>query len=98
MFKLKTNLSLSIRLQPSTRVMYLNNSLISHGICNGTIGVVTNVNPEEYARIAFSVRGSIIDIDIYKHTHYFEINEIIAAVHSSPCRIASLSLYTRCRV
>jgi ATP-dependent exoDNAse (exonuclease V) alpha subunit len=44
-------------------------------ICNGTIGVVTDVNPaEEYSRIAFSVRGSIIDIDIYKQTHYFEIN------------------------
>ncbi|GBB94781.1 hypothetical protein RclHR1_02410027 [Rhizophagus clarus] len=75
MFKPKTNLPLSVRLQPGARVMYLNNSLISHGICNGMIGVVTNVNPtEEYARIAFSVRGSIIDIDIYKQTHYFNIN------------------------
>ncbi|GET00458.1 AAA family ATPase [Rhizophagus clarus] len=75
MFKPKTNLPLSVRLQPGARVMYLNNSLISHGICNGTIGVVTNVNPTEgYARIAFSVRGSIIDIDIYRQTHYFNIN------------------------
>ncbi|GES95496.1 AAA family ATPase [Rhizophagus clarus] len=75
MFKPKTNLLLSVRLQPGAHVMYLNNSLISHGICNGTIDVVTDVNPtEEYARIAFSVRGSIIDIDIYKQTHYFNIN------------------------
>ncbi|GBC06018.1 hypothetical protein RclHR1_06570002 [Rhizophagus clarus] len=75
MFKPKTNLPLSVRLQPGARVMYLNNSLISHGICNGTIGVVTDVNPTEgYARIAFSVRGSIIDIDIYRQTHYFNIN------------------------
>ncbi|GBC08279.1 hypothetical protein RclHR1_00800006 [Rhizophagus clarus] len=74
-FKSKTNLPLSVRLQPGARMMYFNNSLISHGICNGTIGVVTNVNPiEEYARIAFSVRGSIIDIDIYRQTHYFNIN------------------------
>ncbi|CAB4377354.1 unnamed protein product [Rhizophagus irregularis] len=75
MFKPKTNLPLSVRLQPGARVMYLNNSLISHGICNGTIGVVTDVIPlEDYARIAFSVRGSLVDIDIYKHTHYFNIN------------------------
>jgi hypothetical protein len=70
--------------------MYLNNSLISYGICNGIIGVVTYVDPsEEYARITFSVRGSIIDIDIYKQTHYFEINGIIAAVLNFPCRTAS---------
>ena len=55
--------------------MYLNNSLFEQGICNGTIGVITNVNPENLSvRIAFSIRGSIIDIEIYKITHYFKIN------------------------
>ena len=29
---------------------------------------------DQYVRVAFSVRGSIVDIDIYKQTHYFEIN------------------------
>jgi ATP-dependent exoDNAse (exonuclease V) alpha subunit len=77
MFKPKTNLPLSARIQPGAHVMYLNNSLISHGICNGTIGVITDVNPsDEYVRIAFSVRGSIIDIDIHKQTHYFKVNGI----------------------
>ncbi|GBB86739.1 hypothetical protein RclHR1_13130005 [Rhizophagus clarus] len=76
MFKPKTNFLLSVCLQPGACVMYLNNFLISYGTCNGTIGVVTDVNlTEEYARIAFSVRGSIIDIDIYKQTHYFNIND-----------------------
>ncbi|CAB4412311.1 unnamed protein product [Rhizophagus irregularis] len=75
MFKPKTNLPSYIRIQPGARVMYLNNSLIEHGICNGTMGVITDVNPsEQIVRVAFSVRGSIIDIDVYKHTHYFEIN------------------------
>src|SRR5262249_52603775 len=75
MFKSKTNLLPSVRLQPGARVMYLNNSLIAQGICNGTIGVVTDVNPQDQCvRVAFSIRGSIIDIDIYKQTHYFEIN------------------------
>jgi len=75
MFKPKTNLPECVRLQPGARVMYLNNSLITHGICNGTIGVVIYVNPlDEYVRVAFSVRSSIIDIDVYKQTHYFEVH------------------------
>src|ERR1044071_1089880 len=76
MFKPKTNLPLSVRLQPGARVMYLNNSLISHGICNGTVGVITDINHlDGCVRVAFSTKGSIIDIDVYKHTHYFKINE-----------------------
>ena len=76
MFKPKTNLPLSVRLQPGARIMYLNNSLISHGICNGTVGVITDVNHlDGYVRVAFSTKGSIIDIDVYKHTYYFKINE-----------------------
>ena len=75
MFKPKTNLPPLVRLQPGVHIMYLNNSLIDQGICNGTIGIVTDLNlSEQYARIAFSVKGSIVDIDIYKHTHYFNIN------------------------
>jgi hypothetical protein len=70
--------------------MYLNNSLIFHGICNGTIGMVTDVNPlEDYSRIAFSVRGSLVDIDIYKHTYHFKSMEIIAVTPNSPSRILS---------
>jgi len=75
MFKSKTNLPINIRLQPGARVMYLNNSLIEYKICNGTIGIVTDINlSEQIIRVAFSVRGSIIDIDVTKQTHYFEIN------------------------
>jgi len=44
MFKPKTNLPSSVRLQPGVRVMYLNNSLIDQGICNGTVGVITDVD------------------------------------------------------
>ena len=71
-FKSRTNLSSSVRLQPGTRVMFLNNSLIEEGICNDTMGVITDVNPkEESARVASSIRGSLIDANI---PHYFEIN------------------------
>src|SRR6185437_1195243 len=36
MFRQKTNLHSSVHLQPGARVMYLNNSLITHGICNSS--------------------------------------------------------------
>ena len=75
MFKSRTNLPPFVRLQPGARVMYLNNSLIEYGICNGTIRIITNVNTtDQYIRVAFSIRGSIIDIDIYKQTHHFNVN------------------------
>ena len=41
-FKLKTNLLPLIRIQQGARVMYLNNSLIEKGICNGTVGIITD--------------------------------------------------------
>jgi hypothetical protein len=82
MFKPKTNLPSSLHLQPGARV----NSLISYGICNGTM-LMNDVDPfEEYARIAFSVRGSIIDIDIYIT---LKLMEIIVAIVNFPCRTAS---------
>jgi ATP-dependent exoDNAse (exonuclease V) alpha subunit len=75
MFKPKTNLPSSVRLQPGARVMYLNNSLIDQGICNGTVGVITDVDVQHRCvRVAFSVRGSLVDADIYEVIHYFTIN------------------------
>ena len=75
MFKPKTNLLSNVRLQPGARVMYLNNSLIDQGICNGTVGVITDVDVQHRCvRVAFSVRGSLVDADIYKVIHYFSIN------------------------
>jgi len=47
MFKSKTNLPSSVRLQPGARVMFLNNSLMDEGMCNSTMGVITDVNPIE---------------------------------------------------
>jgi len=44
MFKPKINLSSYLHLQQGARVIYLNNSLIEQGICNGTISIITNVN------------------------------------------------------
>src|ERR1043165_4382189 len=74
-FKSRTNLPPSVRLQPGACIMYLNNSLIEQGICNSTVGIITDVNPtEESVQVTFSIRGFIININIYKQTHYFELN------------------------
>ena len=89
MFKPKTNLPLSVRLQPGARVMYLNNFLISYSICNGTIDVVTDINHlDGCVQVAFSTKESIIDIDVYKHTHYFKINGANSHRMQFPCKTA----------
>ncbi|CAG8749373.1 10782_t:CDS:2, partial [Funneliformis mosseae] len=43
---------------------FLNNSLINERMCNDTTGVIMDVNPvEQSVRVAFSIRGSLIDVD-----------------------------------
>ena len=56
--------------------MFLDNSLMQQGICNGTIGIITDLDIEnENVCIAFSIRSSIINSTIYKKTHYFELHK-----------------------
>jgi len=52
--------------------MYLKNNLIEHNICNGTVGVILDINLDPLqVRIAFSVMGEIVDIGIKKkHLHF----------------------------
>src|SRR5215212_10352113 len=45
LFKRKTNLSAQLRLQQGARVMYLRNDLMDQHVCNGTIGMVTDIDP-----------------------------------------------------
>ena len=74
-FKSKTNLPASVRLQQGAKVMYLNNSKIDLNICNGSIGVITDVNVEaNTVRVAFNVPSGIIDIEIQPEVNYFNIN------------------------
>ena len=55
--------------------MYLNNSKIDLNICNGSIGVITDVNVEaNTVRVAFNVPSGIIDIEIQPEVNYFNIN------------------------
>jgi ATP-dependent DNA helicase PIF1 len=71
-FKSKTNMPTTIRLQQGARIMYLNNSLIEDGICNGTIGVITDLNKEQpTVQVAFCIHGAIIHKWITRETTYF---------------------------
>jgi ATP-dependent DNA helicase PIF1 len=74
-FKLKTNMPPTVRLQQGARVMYLNNSLIDNGICNGTIGVVTDINKQQPSvKVAFCIHGAIEHRWITRDTAYFYSN------------------------
>ncbi|CAG8794230.1 13421_t:CDS:1, partial [Racocetra fulgida] len=45
-FRNQTNLPSTLILQQGARVMYLDNLLFEHGLCNGSIGVVTDIIDE----------------------------------------------------
>jgi len=71
-FKVKTNLPPLLRIQQGARVMFLNNSLIEKGICNGTIGVVTDFDKEALSvQVAFCVKNGIIHCWVNRYTSYF---------------------------
>ncbi|GBB87368.1 hypothetical protein RclHR1_13810001 [Rhizophagus clarus] len=75
LFKSKTNYPDYLRLQQGARVMYLKNDISNHKICNGTIGIVTDINLEKLeVRVVFSIIGGIVDIVIKKDTATFFID------------------------
>jgi hypothetical protein len=75
LFKKRTNFPKYLRLQQGARVMYLKNNLIDKNICNGTVGIIIDVDLENLeVRVAFSVQGGIVDITIKKETVTFLID------------------------
>ena len=79
LFKNKTNLPSVVRLQQGARVMYLNNKLIDKGICNGTIGVVTDLDISRgIVRVAFCIHGGLVDIAVSKDTATFYLDGLYA--------------------
>ena len=80
LFKKRTNFPKHLRLQQGVRVMYLKNNLIDKNICNGTIGIITDVDVENLeVRVAFSVVGGIVDIVIKKETVAFQVDGKLAS-------------------
>ena len=82
LMKYKTNLPSMVRLQIGCRVMFLNNKYIKKKICNGTIGVVIDLDKvKEIVKVAFCIDGGIVNAEIEPEPAHFMINGIPA------CRI-----------
>ena len=62
----------TVRLQQDACVIYLNNSLLKEGICNETIGIITNLNKQQLSiQVTFCVHSTIIQKWITSETTYF---------------------------
>src|SRR6266511_1319785 len=89
LFKDKTNLPSSVRMQIGARVMYLNNSQMQHNVCNGTIGIITDVDVDsEQVRVAFSSHSSLVDAVVSRITVKFVLNGLPASRTQFPLQNA----------
>ena len=73
-FQFLTNLPKTLYIQEGVRMMFLNNKLFNHGICNRTIGIVTKIIDNENVEVTFPTTTSITKIIVQKATAYFEYN------------------------
>jgi ATP-dependent exoDNAse (exonuclease V) alpha subunit len=87
-FKNYTNLPNFLIIQEGARVMYLNNKLFKHGICNGTIGIITKIINDENVEVTFPTTDNITKINIQKTTSYFSINGLPASRYQFPIQNA----------
>src|ERR1044072_8208011 len=89
LFKNKTNLPSHLCLQQGACVIYLKNNLIEQKICNGTVGVIIDIKLESLqVRVAFSVIGGIVDIEIKKETTTFIIDRKLSSRSQFPLQNA----------
>ena len=89
LFKGKTNLPHTVRLQPGARVMLLNNNFFDKGLCNGSIGFVTSIDiPAFLVHVAFHVQhdntSEIIHLPISRTTASFFVNGAYATRKQFP--------------
>ena len=61
-FKNHTNLQKSITIQEGARVMFTNNKLFEHNICNETIGVITKVVDDDNVEVTFPTTNNVMKI------------------------------------
>ena len=87
-FKNYTNLPKSVTIQEGARVMFLNNKLFEHNICNGTIGVITKVIDIDNVEVTFPTSGNITKINVQRCLANFEINGARASRYQFPLQNA----------
>jgi len=59
LFSRATNLPNVVTVTIGAKVMYLTNTLLSQGICNGSCGVITAIGPTGYPTVAFPTSDGI---------------------------------------
>lgn len=93
-FNRHTNLPEKITLQEGARIMFLNNKLFEHEICNGTVGIITKLIDSQNIEATFPTSSSITKIIIQKETSYFTINGNPASRRQFPIQNAfSLTIH-----
>jgi len=83
-FKHYTNLPDRLIIAIGARVMFLNNSLFQHGICNGSIGVILAYNDDDSIKVAFPTLNGIHEIDVHKTSVKFDVDGSPAIRHQFP--------------
>ena len=78
--------------------MFLNNSQIHHQICNGSFGIIIDVDIENNnVRVAFSVSSAIVDMAVSKQTSHFLINGVPATRTQFPLHNAFTLTVHKCQ-
>src|SRR5438270_4773638 len=68
--------------------MFLNNKLFEHGVCSGTIWVITKVIDGDNIEVAFPITDNIVKINVQKEITYFTVNGIPASRKQFPIQNA----------
>ena len=71
-FSRATNLPDIVTLAIGAKVMYLTNNLLSQGICNGSCGVITAIEPSSYPMVAFPTSDGIK----VKHSSFISLSYV----------------------
>ena len=93
-FNHHTNLPKRVTLQEGAKVMFLNNKLFDHGICNGTVGVVTRIIDHQNVEVTFPTAHDIAKVTVQKEISYFDVNGSPASRQQFPLQNAlTLTVY-----
>ncbi|RHZ83523.1 hypothetical protein Glove_91g64 [Diversispora epigaea] len=88
LFRHYTNLPTKIILKEGMRVMFLNNSLFTKGLFNGSIGVVLKIIDNDTIQVTFPLKTGIANVIVVKETSYFRVNGIPSHCHQFPLQNA----------
>ncbi|KID83911.1 DNA helicase PIF1, ATP-dependent [Metarhizium guizhouense ARSEF 977] len=76
-FNKGTNFPSSVVCTVGAKVMFLTNSMLSErGISNGSIGVITNLLPDDEVEAAFPTKDGIQIMHLHKTSSYFQTNGV----------------------